>query len=92
MNFNRVISCVLTIIMIFIALIPIVSIFTAIPQFRESGGDAGLMLKRLASILNLDETSNQGRVYIWKKSFESVKRSPVLGVGAGNFPVVLGKT
>jgi O-antigen ligase len=75
--------------MIFIALIPIASVFTAIPQFREYGGDASLVLKRLASILNLDEMSNQGRIYIWKKSFESFKKYPLLGIGAGNFPVVL---
>jgi O-antigen ligase len=90
MNFNRVVSCIIIMVAIFMLLIPIASVFTAIPQFKErNNNDASLVLKRLASILNLDETSNQGRVYIWKKSLESVKRSPVLGVGAGNFPVVL---
>jgi len=89
MNFNRVVSAIFLILIIFIALMPIVSVFTAIPQFKESGSDAGLMLKRLASILNLDETSNHGRVYIWKKSLENFKKHPLLGVGAGNFPVVL---
>lgn len=89
MNFNRIVSCVLIIVAIFLLLIPIASVFTAIPQFKERGGDAGLVLKRLASILNLDETSNQGRVYIWKKSLESFKEHPLLGVGIGNFPVVL---
>jgi len=48
-----------------------------------------LVLKRLSSILNLDETSNQGRIYIWKKSLESIKKSPLLGIGIGNFPIVL---
>ncbi|MCX6729965.1 MAG: O-antigen ligase family protein [Candidatus Portnoybacteria bacterium] len=90
MNFNRIVSCVVVVVIIFILLIPIASVFTAIPQFKErNNNDASLVLKRLASILNLDETSNQGRVYIWKKSLESFKKHPLLGIGVGNFPVVL---
>jgi len=90
MNSNCVVSAIMIVLIIFIILIPIVSAFTAIPQFKESGGsDASLIIKRLVSILNLDETSNQGRVYIWKKSFESFKKYPILGIGAGNFPIIL---
>jgi O-antigen ligase len=39
--------------------------------------------------LDLDELSNQGRIYIWKRSLESFKEHPLLGIGAGNFPVAL---
>ncbi|MBU4284678.1 O-antigen ligase family protein [Patescibacteria group bacterium] len=90
-NINRCVSCILATLVIFVFLIPITSIFTTIPQFRERAGqsDAALILKRLASILNLDELSNQGRIYIWKRSLESFKEHPILGIGAGNFPVVL---
>jgi hypothetical protein len=93
MNFTRCVSCVLAVLVIFVFLIPIASTFTTIPQFREHAGqsDAALILKRLASILDLDELSNQGRIYIWKRSLESFKEHPLLGIGAGNFPVVLGQ-
>lgn len=93
MNQNRVVLSIIVILTIFIALIPIVSVFTTIPQFRESGSsqDSALIFKRLISVLNLDETSNQGRIYIWKKSLESFKEYPLLGVGTGNFPIVLGQ-
>ena len=35
------------------------------------------------------ETSNSGRIYIWKQSLESVIASPVFGVAIGNYPVIL---
>ena len=90
LNLSRIVSWIMTLLIIFILLIPIASAFTAIPQFKENGNvDASLVLKRLASILNFDETSNQGRVYIWKKSLESFTKHPLLGVGTGNFPIVL---
>ena len=90
-NLRHVATYILITIAFFIALIPIASVFTAIPQFKEkiSDTDSALILKRLTSILDINETSNQGRIYIWKKSLESVKRSPALGIGIGNFPVAL---
>ncbi len=90
MNQNRVVSSIVVVLIIFVALVPIVSVFTTIPQFNEHGTqDSSLILKRLISVLNLDETSNQGRIYIWKKSLESFKQYPFLGVGTGNFPIIL---
>ena len=90
MDLQRSISYILLTILIFIALIPIASIFTTVPQFREKiDSDAALILKRLGSILNFDETSNQGRIYIWKKTLESIEKSPLLGIGIGNFPIIL---
>lgn len=88
----RSVSFILLTILIFIIFIPISSVFTVIPQFREQEAgetDVVLFLKRLTSILDIDEKSNQGRIYIWKMSLESIKKEPWLGVGAGNFPVVL---
>jgi len=91
MNLRQSISPLLVILVIFVFFIPIVSIFTTIPQFKESSSsqDNALILKRLTSILDLDEASNQGRIYIWKRSLESFKNYPLLGIGTGNFPVVL---
>ena len=39
--------------------------------------------------MDLDEESNQGRIYIWRESLKSLKNNPLLGVGVGNFPVIL---
>lgn len=90
LNFTRSVSCILATLIIFIFFIPIASVFTTIPQFKEhAGGDSVLILKRLASILDLDELSNQGRIYIWKRSLESFQKHPLLGIGAGNFPITL---
>ncbi len=92
-DFNRCASFVLLTLFVFLSLIPIVSIFTTIPQFKEYGAnqerDAALVLRRLVSVLDLNETSNKGRIFIWRESLKSVKENPWLGVGAGNFPVAL---
>src|SRR3989344_3835443 len=59
------------------------------PQFLVSKGDWGLFGSRVRSILDFGETSNAQRIEIWKKSWESIKEHTILGVGIGNFPVVL---
>ncbi len=59
------------------------------PQFLLSKGDFGMFAGRLRSIIDFGETSNAQRIAIWNKSIESIARHPLLGVGIGNFPVVL---
>lgn len=59
------------------------------PQFLLSKGDWGLFGERIKSIIDFGETSNSQRIEIWKASWESIKERPLLGVGIGNFPVVL---
>jgi len=59
------------------------------PQFLVSKGDWGLLGNRVRSIIDFGETSNAQRIAIWKASWESIKQHPLLGVGIGNFPVVL---
>jgi len=59
------------------------------PQFLLSKGDWGLFGERIKSIVDFGETSNNQRIEIWKASLESIRERPVLGVGIGNFPVVL---
>ena len=61
------------------------------PQFLLSKGDFGLFGSRIRSIIDFGETSNSQRIAIWKQSVESIKDKPFLGVGIGNFPVVLGQ-
>ncbi len=59
------------------------------PQFLLSKADALLLEKRIESILDFGETSNSQRIAIWKASLVSIKSHPFLGIGIGNFPVVL---
>ncbi|MDP3696654.1 MAG: O-antigen ligase family protein [Candidatus Taylorbacteria bacterium] len=59
------------------------------PQFLLSKEDWGLFGNRIRSIIDFGETSNSQRIEIWKASLESIKQRPLLGVGIGNFPVVL---
>ena len=59
------------------------------PQFLLSKGNWGLFGERIKSIIDFGETSNSQRIEIWKASLESIKERPLLGVGIGNFPVVL---
>lgn len=59
------------------------------PQFLVSKGDNLLLERRLRSILDFGETSNSQRIEIWKKSLVSIGQRPALGVGIGNYPVVL---
>lgn len=61
----------------------------ASPQFRLYKLDSDLLAKRVRSIINFGETSNKERLRIWKLSLVSIKKHPLLGVGIGNFPVVL---
>ncbi|MBI2626937.1 MAG: O-antigen ligase family protein [Parcubacteria group bacterium] len=57
-------------------------------QFKVHGG-LDLINTRIKSLLDASELSNSGRILIWKATLESIKKHPLLGVGIGNFPVVL---
>jgi O-antigen ligase len=59
------------------------------PQFLVSKGDWGLLANRMKSIIDFGETSNAQRIAIWRASAVSIAHHPLLGVGIGNFPVVL---
>ena len=54
-----------------------------------SDEEKSAFLKRALSISDLSETSNKGRLEIWLATFPSIFKHPFLGVGAGNFPVIL---
>jgi O-antigen ligase len=60
-------------------------------QSRQDGQDATLAFKRAKSITDLEELSVKSRIGIWKTSFQSILKYPILGVGIGNYPVVLGE-
>ncbi len=60
-------------------------------QFQVSKSDAAIFGKRVRSVLDISETSNARRIEIWKASLQSIIKHPLLGVGIGNFPVVVGE-
>ena len=47
--------------------------------------------ERAKSISDITEVSNKGRLEIWRKTISSISEHPLLGVGIGNFPIVLGE-
>lgn len=55
----------------------------------EGGEDATLAFKRAKSITDMEELSVKSRMGIWKSSAQSVLEHPLLGVGIGNYAVVL---
>lgn len=82
------------------ALLPLVLFFASLPlaafifnspqfQFRGTPAERAVFAERIRSIVDTEETSNQGRIYIWKETLRSMGKHPLLGVGIGNFPVVL---
>jgi len=72
---------------IFILLFVVAYPIFASPQFRTDNSD--LLTRRIRSIIDFSETSNSGRLAIWKATASSIKERPLLGVGIGNYPVIL---
>lgn len=47
------------------------------------------LFKRTLSISDMEETSNKGRMEIWRDSAASFAAHPLTGIGIGNFPLAL---
>ncbi|MEA1937405.1 MAG: O-antigen ligase family protein [Patescibacteria group bacterium] len=45
--------------------------------------------ERASSIYDFSEASNKGRMEIWLATIDSISARPFLGVGVGNFPLIL---
>lgn len=75
----------------FIALLPFSYIVFGSTQFKlkQSAQHQDVLRERIKSIIDTNETSNQGRIHIWKETLKSIAKNPLLGVGIGNFPTVL---
>lgn len=90
-------KAVLVAILSFILLFPVSSFFLRenqdsqlIRAGREVTGDRrNALLHRTLSISDMDETSNKGRMEIWRDSLSSFAAHPVAGIGMGNFPLAL---
>lgn len=60
-----------------------------IREGKMAGSEKFALLKRTWSISDMDETSNKGRLEIWRDSAASFARHPLTGIGLGNFPLAL---
>jgi O-antigen ligase len=76
---------------IFFLLFGLAYYIVASNQFEVSKSDSALFAKRVRSLIDISETSNARRIQIWKDSARSIIKHPLLGVGIGNFPVVVGE-
>ena len=88
-NTRRLAVLLSVIVAIYLMMFPIYFGIISTPQFQESGASTGAFSKRVSSIIDFGETSNAGRIAIWQKTLKSIADKPLLGVGVGNFPVVL---
>ena len=74
--------------LIFLISFPVSSLIIS-QSYQIDGDDASLAFKRAKSLADLEELSVKNRMGIWKASFQSILKHPVLGVGIGNYPIVL---
>jgi len=88
-NRKIIFKYVLSYLVLFFLLFSIALPLNASPQFLLYKQDAALLAKRVRSIINFGETSNKERIRIYKLTLVSIYKNPLLGVGIGNFPVVL---
>lgn len=77
---------------IFFLLMPVASAILFMPQYIELGRDAMVdfsLFERARSMINFLETSVKSRLEIWQRTADSIILRPLLGVGIGNYPLVL---
>jgi len=77
--------------LLFFMLFSVAYFISTSSQFRVSKSDTAMFGKRVASLVDISETSNARRLEIWKASIRSIIQRPLLGVGIGNFPLVVGE-
>lgn len=58
-------------------------------ETKISRQENSAFFKRALSIYDFSETSNKGRIEIWLATIPSIFTHPFLGVGMGNFPIIL---
>jgi putative inorganic carbon (HCO3(-)) transporter len=73
----------------FALLFPVSSQLLKFSQMRQGGIVSETAFERISTAFSTRELSNLGRIQIWKSTLESIARRPFLGVGIGNYPVVL---
>lgn len=91
---RQVLAMAAAILLLFVISFPFASSILSLSQgFSPTGrgGQTGgrLMFERAATSFSLQEVSVKGRLTIWKQTLDSIIRHPLIGVGIGNFPVIL---
>ncbi|MBU1177576.1 O-antigen ligase family protein [Patescibacteria group bacterium] len=89
---KKQIQLILGCFIIFFILFPIASVILFMPQYIELGRDAisnASLFERTRSIIDFTEMSIKGRLEIWQRTVDSIIIRPLLGVGIGNFPLIL---
>ncbi len=79
----------LAMLIVFALAFPVSSLISSLSY--QGGGDGTLAFKRAKSIADMEELSVKSRMGIWRTSAISVLKHPILGVGIGNYPLVLGE-
>ncbi len=76
---------------LFLVSLPVSALVFNSTQFGLAGDikERKVLTERIKSIIDFEETSNQGRVEIWKATISSIVKNPMLGVGVANFPSIL---
>jgi len=79
--------------LVFLVLLPMSAPVFSSTQFKldsqNSEEQKSVFAERFKSILDTGEASNMGRVHIWTETIKSIYKNPGLGVGIGNYPVIL---
>ena len=91
-NWKKQIQLILGSLIIFFLLFPIASAILFLPQYIQLGQEAisGVSLfERARSIIDFTEISAKNRLEIWQRTSNSIIMHPFLGVGIGNFPLIL---
>ena len=86
------IQLILGCLVIFFILFPIASAILFLPQYIQLGQEAiseVSLFERAKSIFDFMETSVKGRLEIWQRTVDSIIIRPLLGVGLGNYPLIL---
>jgi O-antigen ligase len=82
----------LSLVLTFVLIFPVASMLASLTQKYDTPSEndsQNLFFKRMFSVVDTEETSNKGRIEIWRETVFFIKDSPLLGVGPGNFPLVL---
>ena len=89
---KKQVQMILASLVLFFILFPVASAILFLPQYIQLGNEATMgfsFFERSRSIFDLSELSVKSRLEIWRRTFDSMVIHPVLGVGIGNYPLVL---
>ena len=94
-GWRRQMTLILGSLIIFFLLFPIVSRILLFSQQVQLDRPLEMTdfspFERARSIFDFGEVSVKGRLEIWRRTIDSIAARPLLGVGIGNYPVVLGE-